>query len=107
MCIRCGKNESIYDPVYGKLPYCLDCQKQQADLTRPGQIPEMTSDSIKEGRKMYYDDIHPAHYKGQASREFLERWGEKAMKRQGFTDKEIKNSKYVYAGNDTYYKKGN
>lgn len=64
----------------------------------------MTTDSIKEQRKEFYDDIHPAHRNGEANSEFRDRWGREAMKRQGFTEKEIDNAKPVYRGSDTYYK---
>lgn len=107
ICNSCRKNKAVYDDYYGYLP-CEDCRKKQENLKRPGKVPEFTSDSIKEGRKAYFDDYHPAHRKGIASREFREQYGEKAMKRQGFTDKEIKNAKYVWKnGDDSYYNDNN
>lgn len=106
-CPVCQVNEAIVDDYYGYLA-CQPCQDRQAKLKRPGtKIPEFAGESIRKGRKMHSEDIHPAHRKGVASREFREAFGEKAMERQGFTKKEIKEAKYVWAGDDSYYKKGN
>lgn len=104
-CVVCLKNEAISDPIFGLLP-CSTCQARQAALKPANDIPEMVGENIKEQRKQHFSDIHPAHRKGVASREFLERWGKNAMKRQGFSDNEIKNAKYVW-NDDSYYKNGN
>ena len=105
ICNSCHKNNAIYDTYYGWLP-CKDCQNRQAGLKKPsGDIPEFEGDSISEQRKACLGDIEPAHRKGVPSKEFRDRWGVKAMKRQGFTDKEIKNAKNVWDDN-SYYKRG-
>lgn len=108
ICSVCKVNKATFDEYYGWLP-CVECINRQAKRKRPGaKIPEFAGDDIREKRKMFSDDIHPAHRKGVASREFLETWGEKAMLNQGFTKEEIKNSKYVWSGDSKgYYKKGN
>jgi len=105
ICPVCKVNPAEKHPYYGYIP-CKPCQDRQARLKKPDKLPEFTSDSIKEGRKANFDDIHGAHRKGVPSREFRDRWGEEAMKRQGFTDKEIKNAQYVW-GDDKYYQDGN
>lgn len=108
ICGACRTNKAINDPYYGYLP-CKPCQDRLAQKKHPGaRIPEFAGDDIREKRKMHGDDTHPAHRKGVPSREFREKWGDKAMERQGFTKQEIKNAKYVWAGDSLgYYKKGN
>jgi hypothetical protein len=101
VCHTCQKNEAIIDPVFGVLP-CKECQDRQHLLADPGNIPEFIGDNIKEQRKAHFDDIHGAHRKGVPSREFLEKYGSEAMRRQGFTDKEIKNAQPVW-DDDKYY----
>lgn len=102
-CLVCGKNGAIVDATFGVLP-CFQCQKRQSTLDKPLKQSEFISQELKDQRKAYSDDFHPAHRKGVPSKEFRDRWGAKAMKRQGFTDKEIKNAKDVW-NDDRYYKK--
>jgi len=102
LCVSCRKTNRQVHPILGVLPYCQSCQLlQDASIKK---VPEMAGESIKNNREMHWDDIHPAHYKGHASREFLEKYGKKAMLRQGFSEKEIKEAKYVY-NSDRYYKR--
>ena len=108
-CPACGKNDAIKDDYWGILP-CKSCQDRQANLNKPKAQTEFTSDSIKEQRKIYAKDIEADHRSGQLNKAWLDIHGVKAAKRRGYTDKEIKEAKYVYAGDDPnthYYKKGN
>lgn len=102
MCPNCGKEAALLHPQFGYIP-CKDCQEKET--IKPNNQVEFTSENIKEQRKQYFDDIHGAHRSGVASKEFKERWGEDAMKRQGFTEQEIKNAKYVWR-DDSYYSRG-
>lgn len=96
LCIVCNTNPAQHDDFIGFLP-CENCVKRQRKTQRPdSNIPEMTGEDIKTQRKMYFDDIHPAHRKGVASREFREKYGKQAMQRQGFSDEEIKNAVPVW-----------
>lgn len=105
-CPVCRTNDAIKDPYYGYLP-CERCQLEQSRLKRPGNIPEFTSDTIKEGRKEFKDDIEQPHRKGEVNKRWVDLHGVDAAKRHGFTDKEIKKARYVYTGDDSYYKEGN
>lgn len=105
LCPVCKVNPADKDDYYGYLP-CKPCRDRQANLKKPGKAEEITSETIKQGRKEYWGDIHGAHRKGKASREFLEKFGKEAMKRQGFSDKEIKDADYVW-NDDKPYKEGN
>ena len=100
-CPVCKIRPAIVDPEFGVCP-CSDCQEAQSRLAKPANVPEFTGDSIKENRKKFWADIHGAHRKGQPSAEFRDTYGKEAMKRQGFTDKEIKNAKPVWS-DDRYY----
>lgn len=100
-CPVCRKNEAIKDPEYGILP-CLPCQDRQAELAEPAKVPEFAGETIKENRKKYWKDIHGAHRKGIPSAEFRDTFGKEAMKRQGFSDKEISKAKQVW-NDDKYY----
>lgn len=106
VCAACKTNKAELDPYWGYLP-CIECQQRQKSLQKPQQQTEFTTDDIKQGRKAYWGDYHPSHRKGKASREFRDTYGKRAMKRQGFSDKEIDNAQYVWSGDDTYYKQGN
>ena len=101
MCPNCGTREAIKDETLGWIP-CKACQIKKIKL---GEVPEFTSEAIKDQRKAFWSDIHPAHRSGVPSKEFRDRWGAEAMKRQGFTDEEIKNCRYVYS-DDKYYSDG-
>lgn len=96
---NCG-NKARVDPIYGVLP-CIPCSNKPHQF--PHQQIEFTTDHIKEERKEFSDDIRPAHRKGQLDKGFVERYGVKKALQQGFSRKEIKNAKHVWAMDD-YYK---
>lgn len=56
---------------------------------------------------MYSKDIIQPHRKGELSKEWLESGTNRVerAKQMGFSEREIKNAKYVWSGDDTYYKK--
>lgn len=96
LCVICNKNKARHDEFIGFLP-CNPCVRRGREAKRPdSNIPEMAGEDIKTQRKMYFDDIHPAHRKGVPSKEFRDRFGKEAMKRQGFSDDEIKNAVPVW-----------
>lgn len=105
ICPVCQKNQAQWDEYYGWLP-CKPCQDRQSKLEKPkGQI-EFTSDKIKDNRKAYADDIEPQHIKGNLNKRWVDIYGTKRAKELGYSDKEIKNAKYV-ANDIRYYKEGN
>lgn len=105
ICNVCRKNPAQWDEYYGWLP-CKECQDRQAGLSKPTTQIEFTSDSIKEGRRAYANDIEPDHIKGHLNKKWVDIYGKDAAKKRGFTDKEIKEAKYV-ANDIRYYKDEN
>lgn len=107
-CLSCRINKAIIDPVFGVLP-CASCMQRQEHLKKPGnELPEFSGDDIKEGRKSQANDIEPPHYKGQLNKRWLDLYGKDAAKRHGFSDREIRNARYVMNGSpDKYYNEGN
>jgi hypothetical protein len=101
-CPNC-QNEGRIDPILG-LINCKDCEIRQSNLSKPKHQLEFTSDDIKLQRKEYAKDIYQVHRKGELSKEFVETYGASVAKRQGYSDKEIKNCKYVWGG---YYDNNN
>ena len=108
ICPSCKKNKAQYDPYWGYLP-CPDCQERQSHLSTPKQPNEFVPEYLKNYRKAHRTDFLPAHRKGQLDKGFVERYGIKKAKEHGFSDREIRDAKYVWDGDDgvSYYKKGN
>lgn len=108
LCPICKTNPASYNPYYGYLP-CVQCTIKQKTLKRPKESVELLPQRIKDDRKAYGKDFLPFHRKGQLDKGAVERYGVKKVKQQGFTDKEIKEAKHVWAGDDgvSYYRKGN
>lgn len=95
-CRSCNKNEAKLIEPYGYLP-CTQCAHRQAKMTRPGKTIEFTTDDIKQQRTEYANDIIQTHRKGQLSKEWVKKYGEKAARDRGFTPKEIKSAKNVWS----------
>jgi len=102
-CPSCHHRIAIRHPIYGILP-CKECKRRQSQLPKPGKLPEFTSESIKQQRKEFHKDIEQPHRAGQLNKAWMDEVGEQQAKNWGFSDKEIKSAKYVYRGDDTYYK---
>ena len=102
LCPSCKTNKARLHSVYGVIP-CEECSAK--NLQRPGSTIEFTSESIKEQRKEFADDIEQPHHGGELNKRWLEIYGEDLAIKRGFTKKEIKNAKYTW--NDLrYYKDG-
>ncbi|HEX9059116.1 MAG TPA: hypothetical protein VF941_02960 [Clostridia bacterium] len=69
---------------------------------------EVIPDYIKAERKERQDSIEQKHFKGELNKRWLDLYGPEMAKASGFSDKEIKNARYVTDGvNDIgYYKHG-
>jgi hypothetical protein len=102
-CLSCQTNNAIEDKTYGILP-CLECQNKTHKT--PSDIPEFCGDDIKTQRKQQADDIECHHRCGQLNKRWLQLYGKESAKRHGFSDKEIKEAKYVYDGDTSYYSHG-
>lgn len=100
LCPNCHKNEAQYKEGLGYYP-CSTCLSRTH--TAPKRSVEFTSDSIKQQRKENWKDIHGAHRKGVASKEYRDTYGEQALRDQGFSEREIQHAQNVWS-DDTYYK---
>lgn len=89
MCPTCNKNKSITDPVYG----ITECQQCRNKGTRPKRPVEFTSDSIREGRREYYNDVIQPYRGDTLSKEYLEVYGTKGIDP---TPEEVKNAKFCW-----------
>lgn len=106
LCPACQYHDAQLDPYYGYLP-CSNCQNRQANLNRPRQQSEFTSEAIKEQRKAFKNDIEQPHRKGILNKRWVELYGKEAAKKRGFSEDEINHATYVYSGDDTYYNDNN
>jgi len=101
MCPACHTGEAVSHVFLGYLP-CKVCQNK--GVSPPDKGVEFTSDSIKEERKAFPDDITSHHRKGSLNKRWVDVYGEEKARQYGYTENEIKNAKHVYSGDDTYYK---
>lgn len=99
-CLLCGKEPAIKSEQYGWLP-CFSCQNK--DHRDPQEQIEFTSQSIKDQRKAFANDILQPHNKGELSKEWLNIYGPKKARQRGFTQKEIDHAKPVW-NSEHYYK---
>lgn len=104
ICNVCQKNPATYDDYYGWLP-CASCMEAQSKLTKPGSIPEFVGEDIKLQRQKFHKDIIQSNRKGELNKEYVDVYGADRARHEGYTEKEIKNAKYVYSGDESYYKK--
>ena len=95
LCPSCFINEATQHLSMGSLP-CVACRKRQDKLLSPSQPIEIIPDRIKAERQERGDSIEQPHLKGELNKRYLDLWGKDVAKEKGFTDKEIKNAKYVY-----------
>ena len=98
-CQVCNLNEAKIDPTFGVIP-CEACQAKPHPS--PDKPIEFTSDSIKEQRKEYKDDIQQWHRQGRLNKRKVELVGKEAAKARGYSDREIKEATFVY-DDDNYY----
>lgn len=78
----------------------MDCRNIPGNKFTP---VEFTSESIKNQRKEFHNDILQPHRKGQLSKEWVKVYGKKQAKKRGFSDKEINEAKNVWT-DLTFYK---
>lgn len=110
-CPSCFTNQGIQHPMLGLLP-CEDCRERQDTLPSPHIVAEIIPERIKSERSERQDSIEQPHFKGELNKRWVDLWGKKAAREHGFSDKEIKNAKYVMDGvrGDNgairYYKQG-
>lgn len=83
--------------MLGLLP-CVECKARQDQLPSPHIVAEIIPERIKAERSERQDSIEQPHMKGELNKRWVDLWGEKAAREHGFSDKEIKNAKYVMDG---------
>lgn len=97
LCPSCFKNEARQHLSLGVLP-CSECTKRQDNLPSPRPQVEIIPERIKSERQERGDSIEQPHLKGELNKRWVDLWGEDAARERGFSEKEIKNAKYVYDG---------
>lgn len=96
-CPNCRKNPAQSHPLLGIIP-CSACQDKAKSFTKPGDQVEFTTTSIKLQRSEFADDIEQTHYKGVLNKRWVDIYGPGEAKKRGFSDKEIREAKYVMDG---------
>ena len=99
ICLNCNKNKAQNISPYGFLP-CTECQEHQRQLSKPKKSVEMTTDQVRNERKMYSKDILQPFREGVLSKEYLKEYGTATIKA---TPEDIKNAKNVWSGENEYY----
>lgn len=105
-CLLCGKRKAVKASIVGWMP-CRVCQKRQREILKPKPAIEVTTDQIKEDRKIFQEDILQPFRDGQLSKEYVDTRPErvKEMIKEGhITEQEVKEAKDVWIEND-YYKR--
>ena len=102
LCSSCNKRKAQIDSVFGVI-LCRTCQleSEKKGVEKP---LEFTSESIKNQRKEYQRSMLQPFYRGVLSKEFIEENG--TSKLAGITEKDIKESKYVYQDLPRWHKRG-
>jgi len=82
------------------------CKERLDKLPSPNQMIEIIPERIKAERQERGDSIEQPHLKGELNKRYVDLWGEDVARERGFTEKEIKNAKYVFDGmpQGRYYK---
>lgn len=102
-CPNCNISPATLDALYGVLP-CPRCHAHQKTLQKPTVLPvEFINRAIKEQRTAYLNDFLPMHNRGELSKEWVEKYGEKKALQHGFSKKEIKKARNVW-NSEKYYK---
>jgi len=95
-CLNCNKNPAQKNLTLGYLP-CASCQNQ-TKLPNQNQH-EFTSESIKQQRKEFKDDIIQPFRQGVVSKEYLKAHGTKGI---DVSAKDLKKARNVW--NNNYYR---
>lgn len=96
-CPSCFNAPAVVHPQLGLLP-CLTCKTRLDALPTPQQAAEIIPDRIKDERKERGDSIEQPHLKGELNKRYVDLWGADEARKRGFSEKEIKNAKYVMDG---------
>lgn len=96
-CPSCFEHPAIKHLTLGLLP-CIKCKARLDSLPTPNEAVEIIPDRIKAERQERGDSIEQPHLKGELNKKYVDLWGADEVRKRGFSEKEIKNAKYVYDG---------
>lgn len=102
ICPNCLSEPSTNHPIFGILPG-EKCKKKQETQSSPGGYIEFTTESIKQERIDYADDILKPYRSGEVSKRYIQKYGTKGIE---VTEKEVKkamNEPDVWSGDDNSY----
>src|SRR3990167_10372333 len=103
-CPNCQTENAQIHPLFGAMPG-LSCQKKQKAQSSPGSYIEFTSESIKQDRVNYADDILQPYRSGEVSKKYIQKYGTKNL---DVSEKEIKkatDNPDVWSGeSNSYYR---
>lgn len=86
LCPNCHKEKSIIHPLYGAM-IGEKCKAKQKAQSSPGGYVEFTSESIKNERVQFAEDILQPYRSGQVSKRYIQKYGTKNL---DVTEKEVK-----------------
>ena len=105
-CLLCNKRLAIKIDPYGWFP-CDKCRAKIYRTVKPKQAIEVTTDQIKEDRKIFKKDITQPFRNGSLSKEYIDAYPDKTkqMIQEGhITESEAKEAKNVWTESE-YYKR--
>ena len=103
-CLICNQRKAVKIDPFGWMP-CRICRKRQQEIAKPKVSIEVTTESIKEDRKIYQKDLCQPFRQNELSKEYVEAYPDrvKEMVKEGHvTQKEIVSAKNIWDLN--YYK---
>jgi hypothetical protein len=105
-CLICQKRKAVKIEPMGWMP-CLPCRRRMQKISKPKISAEITTESIKEDRKIFKKDITQPFRNGSLSKEYVDAYPEKTkqMIQEGhITEIEAKEAKNVWTESE-YYKR--
>ena len=105
-CLICQRRNAVKVDPFGYLP-CLPCRRKMQKIVKPRTTTEVTTESIKEDRKIYQKDLCQPFRQNELSKEYVEAYPDRVkemVKEKHITQEEVSKSKYIW-GDENYYKK--
>lgn len=105
-CLICQKRNAVKVEPWGYLS-CLVCRKKMQGIVKPKITGEVTTDQIKEDRKIFKKDITQPWRDSHLSKEFVEAYPDKVkqmLKEKTATEEEVRNAKNLWT-EEEYYKR--
>ncbi len=104
-CLVCLKGNARRVEPYGWLP-CESCTKRQREISKPKTTVEVTTDQIREDRKVFKKDLYQPFRQGELSKEYVEAYPDRVkemVKEKHITEEEVGEAKDVW--DFDYYKR--